>query len=185
MNFTERTVSSKEIFKGKIIEVKVDTVELPNGLGQQTRELVFHPGGISVLAITDEDKVILERQFRKPLEKMIYEVPAGKLEEGEYSNLENAVLRELEEETDYHASHLKKIHEFYVSPGISNEVNILFEARGLTKVQNAKPADIGELIEVIEMTFDEVQKLIAQGEIQDAKTLIALQYWELIRLRSK
>ncbi|MDR0299645.1 MAG: NUDIX hydrolase [Streptococcaceae bacterium] len=185
MDFTEKTVSTKEIFKGRIIEVKVDEVELPNGLGRQERELVFHPGGVSVLAITDDEKVILERQFRKPLDKVIYEIPAGKLEKGERSNLEAAILRELEEETGYTAAKIVKVAEFYVSPGFCNEINILFEAKKLTKVPNPKPADYGELIEVGEYSFEEVQALIKAGEIQDAKTLIALQHWELTRLRNK
>jgi ADP-ribose pyrophosphatase len=184
MDFTEKTVSTKEIFKGKLIEVRVDEVELPNGLGRQERELVSHPGGVSVLAITAEDKVILERQFRKPLDRMIYEVPAGKLEKGERANLEAAILRELEEETGYTAAKVKKVAEFYLSPGFCDEINILFEAKELTKVPNPKPADYGEFIEVGEYSFAEVQTLIRSGEIQDAKTLIALQYWELTRLKN-
>ena len=185
MDFTEKTIRRTDIFHGKIIDVKLDEVELPNGLGTASRELVFHPGGVSVLAITPADKVILVRQFRKPIEKVIYEIPAGKLEPGEKANLSAAILRELEEETGYTAKKVEKVATFYVTPGFANEIHHLFLATELEKVANPRPADADELLELFEFSFEEVQKLLADGEIQDAKTLIALQHWELMRLRNE
>ena len=185
MDFEEKTIKRTDIFHGKIIDVKLDEVELPNGKGFSSRELVFHPGGVSVLAITPDDKMILVRQFRKALEKVIYEVPAGKLEPGENADLSAAILRELEEETGYTAQKVEKVATFYVSPGFANEIHHLFLATGLEKVPNPRPADADEQIELLELSFEEVQKLRAEGEIEDAKTLIALQHWELMRLRQE
>ena len=185
MDFEEKTIKRTEIFKGRIINVAVDEVELPNGMGMSQRELVFHPGGVSVLAITPEDKLILVRQFRKPLEKVIYEIPAGKLEAGESADLSAALLRELEEETGYTAKKVEKLSTFYVTPGFANEIHHLFFASALEKVENPRVADDEEVIELHELSFDEVQALLASGEIEDAKTLIAIQHWELMRLRAQ
>lgn len=179
MDFEEKTISREEIFKGHIIEVVKDTVELPNGLGESTRELVFHPGGVAVLAVTNEKKIVLVRQFRKPLEKIIYEVPAGKLEVGERQNLSAAILREMEEEVQLTTDSIKKIAEFYVSPGFTNEMTFLFLAENLQKVANPRPQDPDEVLEIHEVTLAEAKKLVATGEICDAKTIIALQYFEL------
>lgn len=120
-DFEEKTLSRENIFKGKVIDVKYDTVALPGDLGLAKRELIFHNGGVAVLAITPEQKMILIRQFRKALEKVIYEIPAGKLENGENADPTAAMLRELEEETGMTTKSVKKISEFYTAPGFCNE----------------------------------------------------------------
>ena len=99
MDFEEKTLKRTEIFDGHVIKVVVDDVELPNNLGQAKRELIFHRGAVAVLAITDEDKIILVKQYRKAIEKVSYEIPAGKLEIGENGSEKDAAARELEEET--------------------------------------------------------------------------------------
>ncbi|MFV0555675.1 MAG: NUDIX hydrolase [Lactovum sp.] len=185
MDFEEKTVTRTEIFKGKVIELVVDEIELPNQLGRATRELIFHPGGVSVLAITPEDKIIFVKQFRKPLEKMIYEIPAGKLELGENKDLLTAMSRELEEETGYKAGKLEKLYTFYITPGFANEIHHLFFASDLEKLKNPRQGEAEEFLELYEFSFDEVQKLIQTGEIEDAKTLIAVQQWELMRLKAE
>lgn len=103
-----------------MIKVVVDDVELPNNLGQAKRELIFHRGAVAVLAVTDEDKIILVKQYRKAIEKVSYEIPAGKLEIGENGSEKDAAARELEEETGY-SGDLKQIHEFYTAIGFCNE----------------------------------------------------------------
>lgn len=178
-DFEEKTVTRKDIFKGQVIDVKYDTVTLPGNLGIANRELIFHNGGVAVLAITDEQKLILVRQFRKALEKVIYEIPAGKLEQGENSDPQAAMVRELEEETGMAAATIVKISEFYTAPGFCNEVLHLYKAQNLTKVDNPRPQDADETIELHEVTLVEAKAMIRSGEIADAKTIIAIQYWEL------
>lgn len=178
-DFEEKTLSRENIFKGKVIDVKYDTVALPGDLGLAKRELIFHNGGVAVLAITPEQKMILVRQFRKALEKVIYEIPAGKLEQGEHSDPESAMLRELEEETGMTTKSVKKISEFYTAPGFCNEKIYLYKADNLTKVDKPRPHDDDEVLERHEVTLAEAKELIQNGEISDAKTILAIQYWEL------
>lgn len=101
-DFEEKTIQRNEIFHGKIIDVVVDDVSLPNG-GTSKRELVFHPGGVAVIALTSENKMLFVRQFRKPLERVILEIPAGKIDPGEGARPDLTGARELEEETGYRA----------------------------------------------------------------------------------
>ncbi|MEC1961090.1 ADP-ribose pyrophosphatase, partial [Bacillus subtilis] len=114
----EKTIAKEQIFSGKVIDLYVEDVELPNGKASK-REIVKHPGAVAVLAVTDEGKIIMVKQFRKPLERTIVEIPAGKLEKGEEP--EYTALREPEEETGYTAKKLTKITAFYTSPGFADE----------------------------------------------------------------
>ena len=178
LNYNEPTISSKPIFDGKVIKVKVDTVELPNGK-HATRELVSHPGAVGVLAITDDQKIILVRQFRKPLEKMNLEIPAGKLEPNE--DPMECALRELKEETGYTASNMTQITKFYTSPGFANEIIYLYHAEGLENGEATPDED--EFVELVSLTLEEALQLIAEGEIVDGKTIIAIYYWQIERLK--
>jgi ADP-ribose pyrophosphatase len=174
----EKTIDTQTIFEGKVITLTVQTVELPNGK-QATREVVLHPGAVTVLAITDEDKILLVRQYRKPTEAVLLEIPAGKLEKGE-DPLESA-KRELEEETGYTAREWKHLSTFYTSPGFANEIMHAYVATGLTKtVQNL---DEDEFLDVLELTAEEAEAKIASGEIADAKTLVCVYYWLRERAR--
>ena len=114
----EKTISSDRIYTGKVISLKVDTVEIENK-GYQKREIVEHQGAVAIVALTDDDKVVLIKQFRKPIEQVIWEIPAGKLEIGE--NPKDCAIRELKEETGYSAKNIKLIHKFFTSAGFSNQ----------------------------------------------------------------
>ena len=120
MDFEEKTIKRTEIFDGYIFKVAVDDVELPNGLGQAKRELVFHRGAVSILTVTPDDKIVLVKQYRKAIEKISYEIPAGKLEVGENGSEKEAALRELEEETGY-TGDLELLYEFYTAIGSCHE----------------------------------------------------------------
>ncbi|TWS94420.1 NUDIX hydrolase [Streptococcus sp. sy018] len=178
MDFEEKTIKRESVFQGKIFEVAVDLVELPNGLGRSQRELVFHKGAVAVLAVTKEDKIILVKQYRKAIERISYEIPAGKLELGEAHSEEAAALRELEEETGY-TGDLTFLYEFYTSIGFCDEKIKLYLANQLVKVENPRPMDDDEMIEVLELSYEECMELVKSGQLQDAKTLIALQYYAL------
>ncbi|MBN2909781.1 NUDIX hydrolase [Polycladomyces sp. WAk] len=170
----EKTVKSQTIYEGNIIRVQLDQVILPDG-GTSQREIVKHPGAVAVVAITDEKKLVLVRQFRKPLEKTILEIPAGKLEPGEDPRA--CAFRELEEETGYQAEEMTPLVSFYTSPGFADEIMHLYVANGLRKGE-AQP-DQDEFVELVELTLPEAWQRIADGEICDAKTVAAVYYWQL------
>lgn len=175
--FIETTISRQELFKGKIIDLVVDQVRLPSG-ESSTRELIFHSGAVALLALTNEEEIILVKQYRKPLEQVMLEIPAGKIDETDSHHRETA-KRELEEETGYQAEVLDFLMSFATSPGFANEVIHLYRAEGLIKVENPLPQDEDELIELCYFDLPTAKELIKTGKITDAKTILAIQYWEL------
>lgn len=181
-DFEEKTIQRKEIFKGKIIEVVLDDVALPMG-GEAKRELVFHHGGVGIIPITKENKMIMVKQFRKPLEKVVLEIPAGKIDPGEGQHPEKTARRELEEETGYQAEKLEYVAEMYLSPGFSNEKLYIYLGQQLEKVENPRPQDDDEVLELYELTLEEAHQAITDGLICDAKTIYAVQYWELLQIK--
>lgn len=178
MAFEEKTINRQLIFDGHIFKVAVDEVELPNNLGQAKRELVFHKGAVAILTVTSDRKLVIVKQYRKAIEKVSYEIPAGKLEVGENGSEKEAALRELEEETGY-TGDLSLIHEFYTAIGFCNEKIKLYLATNLQKVPNPRPQDDDEVLEIYELTYEECMELVRTGAIEDAKTIIALQYFAL------
>jgi ADP-ribose pyrophosphatase len=175
--FEEKTVSTEQIFKGKIISVQVDEVELPNGKLSK-REIVRHPGAVGLIALTDDNKIVMVEQFRKPLERSLLEIPAGKLEPGE--NPDVTAERELEEETGYRAGNMEYISSFYTSPGFANEIIHLYLATELEKVENPAEADDDEFVELVELSLEESLVCIENDRIYDAKTIFAIQYLQLM-----
>ena len=178
MEFEEKTLSRREIYKGPIFQLLQDQVELPNGKGTAQRDLIFHNGAVCVLAVTPENKIVLVKQYRKAIEKVSVEIPAGKLEVGENADLEAAALRELEEEAAY-TGKLSLLYDFYSAIGFCNERLRLYLASDLRKVENPRPQDEDETLELLEVSLEEAKALIQSGDICDAKTIMAIQYWEL------
>ncbi|MBS4173351.1 NUDIX hydrolase [Bacillus sp. FJAT-49736] len=174
--FEENTVKSEVIFNGRVVRLQVDEVELPNGKLAK-REIIKHPGAVAILAMTPENKIILVEQFRKPMDRALVEIPAGKLEPGEKPEI--TAVRELEEETGYACDELQLINSFYTSPGFADELIHLYFAKGLKKVENPKSADEDEFVELLEVTLDEAVQLIQEQKIYDAKTAYAIQYLQL------
>lgn len=177
MEFEEKTVQRTEIYQGPIFKVVQDQVELPEGKGQAQRDLIFHNGAVAVIAITPENKMILVKQYRKAIEATSYEIPAGKLEVGENADPHAAALRELEEETGY-TGQLELVYDFYSAIGFCNEKIKLYSACHLTKVENPRPQDEDETLELFEVSLEEAEQLLQNGDICDAKTIMALQYWQ-------
>ncbi|MFD1065308.1 NUDIX hydrolase [Oceanobacillus locisalsi] len=171
--FEEKTVTSKKIFEGNIIDVQLDEVMLSNGETAQ-RELVNHPGAVAVLPITPDNKIVLVEQYRKPLERTLIEIPAGKLEKNE--NPLTAAVRELEEETGYTTTNLSQVTSFYTSPGFANELVYIYVTNDLIRMENPPAGDDDEFVEVMEVTLDEAKDLVEEGRIQDAKTNYAILY---------
>lgn len=171
--FEEKTIHSERLYEGKVINLKVDDVKLPNGK-QSKRELIEHPGAVAVIALTGDKKIIMVEQYRKALERSLVEIPAGKLEPGEAP--EYTAMRELEEETGYSADKLEKVISFSTSPGFADEVVHVFFASGLHRAVNGAVTDDDEFVELLEVTVEEAQGLIENERIYDAKTAYAVQW---------
>lgn len=169
MTFEEKTVSSESIYKGAILNLRRDKVTVSGG-GYSYREIVEHSGGAVAVALTDDGNVVLVKQFRKPMEKVVTELPAGKIEKGE-DPLET-MKRELKEETGYTASHLKLMAEFNPSVGYTNETLYIYLATGL--VPGKPQPDEHEALEIKKIPLDDAIQMVVNGEITDGKTMTGL-----------
>lgn len=160
--------SSKELYKGKLYSLKRETLEFPDHTHHW--DIIVHPGAVAAIPVTKEDKLILIQQWRRAIDKIIYELPAGVLEPGE-SPLET-VERELQEEIGYRASTFINLGGFYSTPGFCTEYIHLFIAQDLTP--SKLPGDLHEAIDVVEMDLSEASRLIDTNEIDDMKTIAGL-----------
>jgi ADP-ribose pyrophosphatase len=165
----EPTVESKTIYQGKILNLRVDTIRLPNGR-LATREIVEHAHSVCIVPLDDEGNVVMVRQYRKPAETVLLEVPAGGVEEGEVS--EEAVQRELQEEIGYTAGKLRHLSSFWLAPGWCTEYMHAYLATELS-LSRLDPDD-DEIISVERVPLTQTPELIAKGAIQDAKSIAAL-----------
>lgn len=168
MTFEEKTLATETLYEGRIINLRRDKVTVING--ESTREVVEHNGGSAIVPVTEDGKVILVRQYRKPMEDVILEVPAGKLEKGEDPVV--TAVRELEEETGYRADSMEYLTVMYPSVGYTTEKLYLYMATGL--IAGTPHPDDNEALDVVEMDLEEACTRIASGEIHDAKTIICL-----------
>ncbi len=176
-NLTEKTVSSQLVFAGKVVRVRTDRVILPDGR-EATREIVEHPGGVAVVPLLPPDAVVLVRQYRPAVGETLWEIPAGKLEDGEAPEL--CAQRELAEETGFRvkavggggAGSLKLLASFYSSPGFSQEKLWLYVAKGLEAGQ-CQPDD-GEFLRVEVIPGPRLARMLEAGEIVDGKTILGL-----------
>lgn len=171
MELIEKTIKTEEIFQGRIIKVRVDEVSLPDG-SRSTREIVEHSGAVAILAVDDENNVWMVEQYRKAVERVLLEIPAGTLEDNE-DPLECA-RRELAEETGFRADKWDKVLNYYSAPGFCNEQLHIFLARDLTPGETNPDAD--EFLRVKKVPLKEAYDLIFAGQIQDGKSIIAIQY---------
>lgn len=165
----EKTVKKDILFKGKIVTLELHDVVTDLG-NQSKREIIRHAAGVVILGYTQEGKIILLRQFRKPFEDAVLELPAGKLEPGE-DPLETA-RREFQEETGYYPHEIKFLGEALTSPGYSDEILYIYRASKLE--ESPIECDADESFEHYEMTTEEVKACILRGELKDAKSLCAL-----------
>lgn len=167
----EKTIKSKNIFSGRLLNLKVLKVKLPDG-NTTTREIVYHPGAVAIVPVLPNNKIILVKQYRKAVEKYLLEIPAGTLEPKETPI--QCVQRELIEETGYKARNIKKILEFYPAPGYTSEKIHIFKATRLKKIKAKSEPD--EFIKTVIVPKNKLKRL----KIKDSKTLIALSCLKLI-----
>ena len=172
-DFTEHLVSGEEVFSGRLLKVRRDTVRMPDG-AQTTREYIRHPGAVAILPFTASGGVILERQFRYPNARDFIEIPAGKIEPGE--DLLVTAKRELLEETGYVAADWQRLTTIHNAIGYSDESIELYAARGLSLQK--QDLDEEEFLEVLELPFAEAIAMVRDGRITDVKTIVALMWVE-------
>lgn len=175
MELTEKTLTSREVYRGRILRVREDTVRLPNGKTAE-REVAEHPGGVGILALDGGD-VLLVRQYRYAFSRVLTEIPAGKREPGEEPFV--TAQRELREEIGATAGKWTELGALIASPGCYGEVLYLYMAQELTFGDTHLDED--EFLDVVRMPFDRAVELCMTGELTDAKTVIALLKGKLLR----
>lgn len=168
MIFEEKTISSEIVYEGPVFNIRKHRVKTVNG--ESVRDIVEHCGGSLLVAITDNGKVLMERQYRKAFEKALLELPAGRTDPGEAAEI--TASRELQEETGYTAGSIKHLLTFYPTCGYSNETLHIYICRDLTP--GPTHWDDSECIELLEFEPDELIDMIMRNEIKDAKTIIGL-----------
>jgi ADP-ribose pyrophosphatase len=166
----EKKIATEEIFEGFVLHVQKDTIKLPNEK-TATRELIRHIGAVCVVPVTDDGKVIVERQFRYPIDQVITEIPAGKLDSSTEDRLE-AAKRELREETGYTADSWTDIGIYYPAAAYSDEKITMYLARGLHKGEQELDED--EFLNVTKRPIEELVDEIVSGKITDGKTQVAI-----------
>lgn len=174
MELYEKTLETTEIYKGKIFTVKKEIVKLPNDK-TTSRDIVLHNGGVGVIAVTNDGKIPMVRQYRKGIEMISLEIPAGKLEKGE--NPEECGKRELQEETGYHSEAFEFLTKFSPTPAYCSEIIYIYKAKDLTLTQ--QHLDENEHLNVEYYTLHELYEMILNGDIIDAKTIIAVMMLKL------
>ena len=170
MDLTEKTVSKRTVYEGRILRLRVDEALLPNGK-TATREVIEHPGGVCVAALTENDELLFVRQFRYPYGELLLELPAGKLDHGTAEDHLLGAQRELSEETGLEAEEFTYLGCILASPGYSDEVLHMYLARKLTKKEQHPDED--EFLDVVTMPFDQLVGQVMNGTITDAKTVAA------------
>jgi len=168
-DLTEHEVAGETVFHGNLLHVRRDVVRLPDG-APAMREYIRHPGAVAILALTEDGRVVLERQYRYPLRRDFIEIPAGKLEPGE--DRLAAAQRELHEETGYVATDWRRLTLLHNAIAYSDEGIELYLARGLSL--HSPSLDEGEFLEVMLLPLQEAQAMVRDGRITDVKTMLGL-----------
>jgi ADP-ribose pyrophosphatase len=165
----EKALDSRYVYKGRIVNLRCDRVVMPNGK-IANREVVEHRGAVAVVALTEKREVVLVRQYRRPANAELWEVPAGIPEKGETGEV--AAKRELEEETGFKAKKVRKLCQAYASPGYSSEVIKYYLAQGLAKT--SQDLDDDELVEARAFPLFKLLSMVQSGKIKDNKTILAV-----------
>ncbi len=168
-NLKEKVIKSKKVFQGNILNVRVDEVELPDQ-STSKREVVEHPGGVTIIPLLPDKKIMMVKQYRIATEEIILELPAGKIDSNE--SPEKAARRELKEETGYYGGQFKHLFDFYTTPGYSSELLHLYLAKNIN--QGKRELDKGEFLYNEKISLGEIPELIFSGQVKDSKTIIGL-----------
>mgnify|MGYP002724440462 CR=1 FL=1 len=179
MEFEEKITNVETVHEESITKYELLEVTLPDGR-TAGREIVRHDDAAAVIAFTDDQKLVLVRQYRVAIGKTTLELPAG-LRDAEDTDGIITAKREFEEETGYRSDNWRFVTSFYSTPGFTDEFLEIYEANDLQKVKNPLAQDEDEFIEVVELDYDEAMDAYARGELCDSKTVFALFYWKMRR----
>ena len=168
----EVELSSEIVYNGKLFKVRKEMVRLPDG-NERPREIVVHPGAVALVVVDNDNKLILVRQYRRAVDSVLLEIPAGTREQGE--DAEACAKREVREETGYAARNVEKLGGFYSAPGFCTEFLDCYLMTEL--VDDPSQADDDENIEIERLTADEALEAIWKGEIRDAKSISGILLW--------
>jgi ADP-ribose pyrophosphatase len=175
-NLTEKRLSGKEVYKGKMLKYHIDEVLLPNGK-TASREIIKHPGAVAILPVLPDGRLVFVRQYRYAVERILYEIPAGKLDLGEDPAV--CAARELSEETGFSAQTWRKLSSIVTVPGFCDEEIHIYQADGLTKGQQHTDED--EFVEPVFLSWEQVVAMAKDGRICDAKTLAGLFLYGMVK----
>src|SRR5689334_16258307 len=164
-----KTIHSEYVYRGRVVTLRIDTVQMPDGR-EIRREVVEHHGAVAIVPRLGDDTILMVRQFRQAVGETLLELPAGTLEEGE--DADACAARELEEEIGYRPGRLRRLFSQYLAPGYSNEVLYAYLGEELTQTQTH--FDVDEQIELVPVRVSEIEPMILDGRIQDAKSIAAL-----------
>lgn len=181
MDFKEKVLKTQTLYRGSILNLDLEDVLLPNG-DTAKREIIHHHGAVGIIPIDPAGKLILVRQWRAPMQKETLEIPAGKIDLGE-TDPKAVALRELNEETGLYSADLKAVTGFYSTPGFADEYLSIYYSDHLEPVAHKRGLDPDEFLNVTHLGFEAAQQALRNQEICDAKTILALYYWEILRLK--
>ena len=170
MNLEEKQLKAEYLYRGKIVNLRIDEAELPNGK-TALREVVEHPGGVCVAALTENDEIIMVRQFRYPYSELVLEIPAGKRDSANEDPLECG-KRELREETGATAKNFFSLGTLYPTPGYCGEIIWMYGATNISFGETDPDED--EFVEIEKIPLESAVQMILSGEIKDAKTQAAI-----------
>lgn len=176
MKMKEEVIDSKTVYHGHILDVELQHVKTPAGT-VAPREIVHHAPAVALLVLDPDGKMVVERQWRQAVGKVTLEIPAGKVDSRDAKSADHAAVRELNEETRLKAGQLKKLSSFYTSTGCMDEYMTLYLATDVSPVDHQLPQDDDEEIELLHLSLPQAMKMVEDGEIEDAKTVMAIYYW--------
>jgi|SRR5690625_434358 len=178
--FEEKTIYTEQIYNGKVVNLRIDEVSLPNGQTSK-RELLSHQGAAAVIPVTKDNKIVFVKQYRKAVEQILIEIPAGLIDEGEQPK--ETAVRELEEETGYTTNNLDFVTSFYTTPGYTDEQMYIYFTDELELLPEVKLNDEDEFVELIELSLAEAKQYMKEQQIHDAKTNYAILYLESLGMK--
>ncbi len=176
VHLQETQIEGRQVYQGKLLDVRCDRVRLPDG-NESTREYIVHQGAAVVIPVLDNGDLVFERQYRYPLGKAMLELPAGKIDPGE--EILDTATRELLEETGYSAREWRYLGVTHPCVGYSSERIEIFLARGLVQ-ESGQNLDHGEFLDVLTLSLDEALLAVRNGEITDGKTITCLLWAEKV-----